>query len=44
MPAERIWQVLADPTRWTEWNAGITAVRLDGPVVVGTSGKGYLFD
>ncbi|MFE7743198.1 DUF1731 domain-containing protein [Nocardia sp. NPDC057455] len=38
LPAERIWHVLADPTRWPEWNPGITAVRLDGPVAVGGTG------
>ncbi|MBF6340404.1 DUF1731 domain-containing protein [Nocardia abscessus] len=38
LPAERIWQVLADPARWPEWNPDITAVRLSGPVTVGSTG------
>ncbi|WP_280295492.1 SRPBCC family protein [Nocardia abscessus] len=38
LPAERIWQVLADPERWPEWNPDITAVRLSGTVTVGSRG------
>lgn len=38
MPAERIWSVLGDPTRWPEWNPGVAAARLDGPVAVGSTG------
>ncbi|MBF6216997.1 DUF1731 domain-containing protein [Nocardia abscessus] len=38
LPAERIWQVLADPARWPEWNPDITAVRLSGPITVGSRG------
>lgn len=39
LPAERIWEVLADPPRWPEWNPGIASVRLDSPVAVGSTGS-----
>ncbi|MGK8510308.1 DUF1731 domain-containing protein [Nocardia asiatica] len=38
LPPERVWQVLADPARWPEWNPDVTAVRLNGPVAVGSTG------
>ncbi|MFC9439027.1 SRPBCC family protein [Nocardia sp. NPDC057030] len=38
LPVELVWGVLGDPTRWPEWNAGVTSVRLQGPVAVGTTG------
>ncbi|WP_174187050.1 DUF1731 domain-containing protein [Nocardia barduliensis] len=38
LPPERVWQVLADPARWPEWNPDVTAVRINGPVTVGSTG------
>ncbi|MFE9578641.1 DUF1731 domain-containing protein [Nocardia sp. NPDC006044] len=38
LPAELVWGVLGDPTRWPEWNPGVTSVQLHGPVAVGTTG------
>ena len=38
LPTELVWGVLADPTRWPEWNPAVTSVRLHGPVAVGTTG------
>ncbi|WP_107659373.1 DUF1731 domain-containing protein [Nocardia suismassiliense] len=35
---ELVWAVVADPTRWPEWNPGVTSVRLHGPAAVGTTG------
>ncbi|MFF3222324.1 SRPBCC family protein [Nocardia suismassiliense] len=35
---ELVWAVVADPTRWPEWNPGVISVRLHGPVAVGTTG------
>jgi ligand-binding SRPBCC domain-containing protein len=37
--AEQIWPYYADPTRWPEWDHALAKASLDGPLVVGTSGR-----
>ncbi|WP_083894747.1 DUF1731 domain-containing protein [Nocardia tenerifensis] len=38
LPTELVWGVVADLTRWPQWNPGVGSVRLHGPVGVGTTG------
>jgi len=33
---ERVFAVLADAQRWSEWNEGVAAIRLHGPFASGT--------
>lgn len=33
---EHVFAVLADPQRWSEWNEGVAAIRLEGPFASGT--------
>jgi hypothetical protein len=32
-----VWARWADPARWSEWNTGVTAARLEGPFLSGTT-------
>ena len=34
---DQVWQVIRDVGSWMEWNDGITALTVDGPVQVGTA-------
>jgi uncharacterized protein YndB with AHSA1/START domain len=34
---EEVFAVLADPARWPEWNAGVTALEMHGPFAAGTT-------
>jgi ligand-binding SRPBCC domain-containing protein len=35
-PIERVWQLLMDPRKWTEWSTGrLEAARPDGPLHAG---------
>lgn len=36
-PIERVWSILTDLPRWTEWNSAVTAIEASGPVAVGTT-------
>ncbi|MDQ1708753.1 MAG: hypothetical protein QOG49_138 [Frankiaceae bacterium] len=36
--AAQIWALYADPTRWPEWDEGLTRVSIDGPFAAGTTG------
>jgi len=36
--AETIFEILEDVSRWSEWNAGVERIDLDGPFASGTSG------
>ncbi|MCU4653151.1 SRPBCC family protein [Roseibacterium sp. SDUM158016] len=38
MPAPRdlVWSILTDLSHWSDWNAGVRNMRLDGPVAPGT--------
>jgi len=36
--AETIFDILRDVSRWSEWNAGVERIELDGPFATGTSG------
>jgi hypothetical protein len=36
LPAEAVWQVLADLNSWTSWDTSMQGVRLLGPFRVGT--------
>lgn len=36
--ADRVWPLVADPTRWPEWNTSAQALHLDGEFVAGTRG------
>jgi hypothetical protein len=36
--AETIFDILRDVNRWSEWNAGVERIELDGPFATGTSG------
>ncbi|MEU4599617.1 DUF1731 domain-containing protein [Nocardia sp. NPDC023988] len=38
LPPESVWAVLGDLTQWPEWNPGVRAVRMHGPVAVGATG------
>ncbi|WP_019932762.1 DUF1731 domain-containing protein [Nocardia sp. BMG111209] len=38
LPADRLWPILGDLTRWPEWNPVVASVRLHGPAAVGASG------
>lgn len=37
-PVQRVWDVLADVERWSEWNPVLEALRLRGPLQEGTRG------
>ncbi len=37
LPAQPLWELLADVDGWVRWNAGIASITLDGPLAVGTS-------
>lgn len=32
-----VFEIMADPARWSEWNDGVAAVRIDGPFAAGTT-------
>lgn len=36
-PVERVWSILTDFPRWTDWNSAVTAIESSGPVAVGTT-------
>ena len=36
--AGTIFDILRDVSRWSEWNAGVERIELDGPFATGTSG------
>ena len=36
--AETLFDILQDVGRWSEWNAGVERIELDGPFATGTSG------
>ena len=36
-PASTVWQHWSDMAKWPTWNAGIAAIHVDGPFVVGTT-------
>lgn len=36
--AEQIWALYAEPTRWPEWDAGLTRVTIEGAFAAGTTG------
>ncbi|MQY29735.1 DUF1731 domain-containing protein [Nocardia aurantia] len=38
LPAERLWRVLGDLTRWPEWNPVVASVDLHAPPAVGVTG------
>jgi len=33
---ETVWSILADTSRWSEWNAGVRAIALEGPFATGS--------
>src|SRR5690349_22906883 len=36
--AERIWARIADVEAWPQWNRGLKAARLEGPLIAGARG------
>ena len=36
---DRVFEVLADAERWSEWNEGVSAIRLHGPFDAGTTAE-----
>jgi uncharacterized protein YndB with AHSA1/START domain len=35
-PAEAVWRLFQDPSRWVDWHPDITDARLDGELAVGS--------
>ncbi|BDE05440.1 hypothetical protein WPS_07160 [Vulcanimicrobium alpinum] len=35
-PPERVWAVLTDGRRWSQWNAGVQWIEIEGPLAPGT--------
>jgi uncharacterized protein YndB with AHSA1/START domain len=35
-PPERVWEVLLDGRRWSQWNPGVQWMTLEGPLAPGT--------
>jgi uncharacterized protein YndB with AHSA1/START domain len=35
-PVEAVWAVLSDLQRWPDWNADVSAMRVEGPLAPGT--------
>jgi uncharacterized protein YndB with AHSA1/START domain len=42
--AERLFDVLADAAAWSEWNAGVARIDMDGPFAAGTTATMVLPD
>ena len=38
-PIDHVWSLITDISRWTEWNANISNVSIDGTIAAGTSFK-----
>jgi len=36
-PVEAVWRILADLEKWPAWNGGVSKIRVNGPIEVGTS-------
>ncbi|AGB24745.1 Polyketide cyclase / dehydrase and lipid transport [Mycobacterium sp. JS623] len=42
--ADRLFDVLADAAAWSEWNAGVAGIEMDGPFEAGTNATMTLSD
>ena len=36
-PIESVWRILSDLENWPSWNKGVSKIRVNGPIVPGTS-------
>jgi hypothetical protein len=37
--SERVWRVWSDTSTWKDWNPNVSRMEMDGPFVVGTTGR-----